>query len=188
MITEPTPASAPSELFPDPVAHHSRLDEYRAQQAEKLRKRTNVALIESRFAVDSLVESAAAVGCADATGGQPAATKDECCFLFGRGLPVEAITERLEDLLDDNWTKARTPQRLQIEAERQLALNESEVACYIEGRGASSSLGSVVHRLLAIKYPRPPLPQGQDLPRLKVCVGNFASFWLKNLVLNTKLF
>jgi hypothetical protein len=102
-------------------------------------------------------------------------------------LSVRTGTARGGDLLDDSWTKSRTPQRLQIEAERQLALNESEVACYIEGRGASSSLGSVVHRLLAIKYPRPSLPQGRDLPRLKVNVWNFASFWFKNLVLNTKL-
>jgi hypothetical protein len=165
--TEPTPTSAPIELYPDPISHHNRMDEHRAQQAEKLRKRTNVALIESRFAVDSLVDSAAAVGCADATGSQPA-TKDECCLLFGRGLPVEAITERLEDLLDDTWTRTRTPQRLLIEAERQLALNESEVEIYVKARGASCSLGTVVHRLLALKYPRPPLPQGHNLPRLKV--------------------
>lgn len=157
-------------MFPDPEAHKSRLEEHRAQQAEKLHKRANVALIESRFAINSLVESAVAVGCADATGSQ-IATKDECCLLFGRGLPAEAITERLEDLLDENWTRARTPQRLQIEAERQLALNESEVQNYVEARGASFSLGSVVHRLMAIKYPRPPIPQGLDLPRLKVTLN-----------------
>jgi len=166
IFTEPVKLSA-SELFPDPDEHQCRLAEFREHQAEKLRKRATVALLESRLAVRNLVDSAVVIGQSDGTGCEKL-VKEEGCFLFGRGFPVEAISERLEDLLDEKWTMARIPQRLNKEAERQLALNESGVDEYVAARGGNSSLGHVIHRILAIKYPRPPVPAGKCLPRQQV--------------------
>ncbi|XP_059481294.1 uncharacterized protein LOC132200104 [Neocloeon triangulifer] len=154
-------------LFPDPEQYQRRLTEFRELQSEKQKFRSTVALLESRTTVENLADSASAIGQSDRVGSKEE-TKKECCFLLMRGFPIEGIVERLEDLLDEKWTKAVSPKKLKREAERQLALNETEIEEYVTRRNSSRSLGHVVHRLLASKYPRPPVPPGERLPRLKV--------------------
>ncbi|CAB3375517.1 Hypothetical predicted protein [Cloeon dipterum] len=154
-------------LFPDADQHQRNLSNYQSLKAKQAEKKSQVALLECRHTVKNMADAAAAIGQAERVGFEEQ-TKRECRFLLSHGFPVEAIVERLEDLLDEKWTKTVSPAKLRKEAERQLALNQLEVDAYVSERASSQSIGHVVHRLLATKYPRPPVPPGECLPRLKV--------------------
>lgn len=129
-----------------------------AQQTEKQPPMPNKALIRNSFKCYNQFDLEAVV--------RKPVIKDESCGLSGQIIQSETLTEQLKDLLDKNWTKDCT-RKCNVKAEGQTAL-ETEVEAHIKSRGVCSSLCDIVQRLLDIKYPQPPLAQGQDLPQPKV--------------------
>lgn len=154
----------------DPEIHQKRQETYNELLKMQCKVTSEWAAKESEEAVNSMVDTSMlfAECCNINKGVVSEKIKAECSLLFKEDLPIYSIVNCLEDLLDEDFVKNVPREELHLEIQRQYTLNEVQIEKYLKTRVSDNILGHIVHRLLGIKYPRPPPPPGVDLPRMPV--------------------
>jgi hypothetical protein len=166
LIVETKPENTPF----DPKIHKERREKYMELMTHQKKKITELMEEEGINIVNSIVDMSIlyAECCNTNKGTVSEKLKAECSVLFEKNLPIHSIAECLEDLLDSDYVRSVPPEKLHSEVQRQCTLNELQIQKYLSSRESSHVLGHIVHRLLGIKYPRPPPPPGVGVPRMPV--------------------